>query len=65
MTANVGTADRIARALLGLGLLSLAVLLEGDLRWLALLGVPLLASAAFGVCFAYSLFGISTCALRP
>lgn len=66
MSANVGSVDRIARIVLGLVLLSLALVLEGNLRWIAILGVPLLLSAAFGVCFAYRLFGMSTCPVaRP
>ncbi|MEX2642903.1 MAG: DUF2892 domain-containing protein [Acetobacterales bacterium] len=66
MTSNVGTLDRVLRVILGLALLSLAFVLEGNLRWIAVLGVPLLLSAAFGVCFAYRLFGLNTCPLaRP
>ena len=63
MTANVGTFDRIFRVVLGLVLLSMAFVLEGNLRWIAVLGVPLLLSAAFGFCFAYRMFGLNTCPL--
>lgn len=64
MKRNMGTVDRAIRALLGLGLLSLLVFLEGNARWLGLIGLVPLATAALGWCPAYLPFGISTCATR-
>ena len=61
MKRNVGTADRAIRFMLGLGLLSAVFLIEGDIRWLGLIGsIPLLTALA-GSCPLYSLLGLSTC----
>lgn len=60
MKRNLGTADRAIRFLLGLGLLGAIFLVEGDIRWLGLIGfVPLLTALA-GTCPLYSLLGLST-----
>jgi hypothetical protein len=61
MKANVGTADRVIRAIVGLVLLSLIFILEGNARWLGLIGIVPLATAVIGWCPAYVPFGISTC----
>jgi hypothetical protein len=61
---NVGTIDRAARALLGIGLLSLAF--TGPQTAWGYLGFITLLTAAFGSCPLYSLLGFSTCpAPRP
>ena len=62
MTANVGTADRIVRIVIGLALLSLVVFLEGGIRWFGLIGLVPIATALIGWCPAYAPFGINTCA---
>lgn len=49
---------------LGLGILSLIVLLEGSVRWLGLIGLVPLGTAALGFRPLYKLLGISTCPLR-
>jgi hypothetical protein len=49
---------------LGLALLSLLVILEGNARWLGLIGLVPLATAALGWCPAYLPFGISTCGAK-
>ncbi|HEX6156425.1 MAG TPA: DUF2892 domain-containing protein [Burkholderiales bacterium] len=64
MKRNIGTVDRAIRAALGLALLSLLVLVEGNARWLGLIGLVPLATAALGWCPAYLPFGISTCATK-
>jgi hypothetical protein len=61
MSINVGSIDRVVRVVLGLALLSTFFLLEGPLRWLALAGLVLLLTAAFGLCPLYSVLGINTC----
>ncbi len=61
MNANVGSVDRAVRVVLGLVLLSAFFLLAGPLRWLALAGLVLLLTAAFGLCPLYSVLGINTC----
>lgn len=55
---NVGTADRIVRVAIGLGLLSLTVV--GPQSLWGLVGLVPLATAAFGACPAYSLIGVAT-----
>ncbi len=61
MTQNVGMIDRVLRVVVGLGLLSLVFVLEGNLRWLGLVGLVPLVTGAFSFCPAYKLIGLSTC----
>ncbi|MCP1673544.1 hypothetical protein J2T57_000636 [Natronocella acetinitrilica] len=56
---NVGGIDRIARAVLGLAILSL-VFVGPQTAW-GWLGLIPLATAAIGYCPAYSPFGFRTC----
>jgi hypothetical protein len=60
MIKNVGSVDKIARIILGLGLLSLIFILEGNTRWLGLIGIVPLFTVAMGWCPAYALFGLKT-----
>jgi hypothetical protein len=64
MTTNVGTTDRIIRAIAGLTILSLLFLLEGNARWFGLIGVLPLATAVFGFCPPYAMLGIDTCGTK-
>ncbi len=62
---NVGNADRILRAILGV-ILVLVYFMAGDLsaglKWAALIvGVIMLLTAAMSSCPLYSVFGIKTC----
>ena len=57
MQCNLSRTDRGVRAIVGLGLLAAGAYVRS---WWGLLGVPLLANAAMGVCGLYTLFGIST-----
>jgi hypothetical protein len=59
-TMNVGTTDRIIRALAGLAILSLVFLLDGNVRWWGLIGIIPLATAAFGYCPPYAWMGFNT-----
>ncbi len=61
MNANVGNVDRILRVLLGVGLLSLLLLLEGNVRWVGLLGLVMIGTALIRFCPLYPLLGINTC----
>ncbi len=61
MNANVGTVDRWIRVVVGLILLSLLFFVEGNLKWLGLIGVIPLLTAAIKWCPLYTLFGIRTC----
>jgi len=58
MTCNVGGIDRIARILVGLGLLSLVVV--GPQTLWGLVGLVPLVTGLFRWCPAYTLFGINT-----
>lgn len=60
MQQNVGKIDRIVRVVAGLGLLSLLFILEGDMRWVGLIGVVPLATAAMGFCPLYCPLKINT-----
>lgn len=61
MNANVGSTDKSIRVVLGIVLLSLFFILEGNLRYLGLIGIIPLVTAAIGWCPLYTLFGINTC----
>ena len=62
---NVGTLDRIVRIVVGLALLAGFFLnADASLRWLYLVGIVPLATGLFGSCALYSLFGVSTCAVK-
>jgi hypothetical protein len=61
MEANVGGADRVVRIVVGIALLSLFFLLEGNARWWGLVGVVLVATGLLRWCPAYLPFGIKTC----
>jgi hypothetical protein len=63
MEANVGGADRIVRIVVGLALLSLVFVLEGNARWWGLVGLVPIATGLLRWCPAYVPFGIKTC--RP
>jgi len=60
MKANVGGADKILRIVIGLAVLSLVFLLDGNARWWGLFGLLPLMTGLFNFCPAYSLFGMST-----
>ena len=60
MQQNVGNIEKVARAVLGLGLLSLIFLLEGNIRWVGLAGIILIVTAAIGWCPISSVLGINT-----
>lgn len=62
MKANEGITDRVVRITAGYLILSLFFLLDGNARWLALLGVVPLVTGLAGYCPAYALLGLRTCA---
>ena len=57
---NVGGTDKLIRIVAGVGLLSLFFLLQGDARWLALVGVVPSATGLVGYCPLYTLLGLNT-----
>ena len=66
MNKNVGSTDRIIRAIVGIVLLALASMgTFGAYAWVGyVLGAVMLGTAAIGWCPPYSLLGINTCAVK-
>lgn len=64
MQKNVGSADKIVRIVLGLGLLSLLFLLEAPMKYLGLIGIVPLATSLMGWCPLYTLLGMNTCKVK-
>lgn len=62
MKANIGDTERVIRVIIGLALLSLLFILEGDASYWGLLGLIPLATAGIRWCPLWVLFGINTCA---
>ena len=60
MIKNVGTIDKVLRVVLGVGILSLLFVLEGNQRWLGLIGLVPLATVALSWCPLYTLIGVKT-----
>jgi hypothetical protein len=58
---NVGALDMLFRFLLAMALFSLATLLDGNLRWLGLLGLLPLMSAVFRYCPVYRVLHLRSC----
>ncbi|MFT6302283.1 MAG: hypothetical protein ACI9XK_001711 [Granulosicoccus sp.] len=58
MKRNIGKSERVLRAVVGLGILSLTVI--GPQSMWGLVGAIPLATAAIGWCPPYSLLGINT-----
>lgn len=61
MNRNMGTIDRILRGILGVGLLTWALLGRQEIHLLGWLGVIPLGTALFGFCPLYRLLGLNTC----
>jgi hypothetical protein len=64
MAANVGGIDRVLRIVVGLVVLSLFFVLEGNARYLGLIGLVMLATGIFRFCPAYTLLGVNTCPMK-
>jgi hypothetical protein len=62
---NVGALDMFGRFLLAMLFFTLATFLQGDWRWLALLGFVPLFTAVFRHCPLYAALGWSTCNEEP
>nr|WP_088833741.1 DUF2892 domain-containing protein [Paenibacillus tyrfis] len=60
---NVGGFDLVFRIVAGLALLSLLFLLEGGIKYIGLIGIPLLYTALTRKCLMNRLFGINSCKL--
>lgn len=64
MKANVGGIDKAARIVVGVGLLSLLAILEGNARWWGLVGLVPLATGLFNFCPVYTLLGWNSCPMK-
>lgn len=62
MKVNEGTVDRVARIIVGLGVLSLVFI--GPQTMFGLIGLVPLLTGLVGYCPLYSLFGWNTCPLK-
>jgi hypothetical protein len=60
MQSNVGDSDRIIRIIAGVFILGAFFVLEGNARWLALVGFIPLVTGLVRWCPAYTLLGLST-----
>jgi Protein of unknown function (DUF2892) len=63
MPTNVGTADRIIRTIIGLGLLAFAIGLifpNAGWNWIGWIGIVPILTAIFRTCPLYSAIGVST-----
>ena len=67
LTPNIGTTDRVLRAVLGLVLLAYAIPVgfpATGWNWVGWIGIVPLLTAVVRICPAYWLFGASTCGQR-
>lgn len=58
---NVGKIDKVIRFILGLSLLSLLYFMNGNLKYLGLIGLVPILTATVSYCPIYSILGIKTC----
>ncbi len=61
MKLNEGTADRVLRVVVGLIVLSLFFVLDGNSRYWAFVGLVPLMTGLVGYCPLYSLLGFNSC----
>ena len=61
MKANIGTIDRVIRAVVGLALIAATLL--GYIGLWGWIGVVPLITAGTGFCMLYRLLGVNTCAM--
>jgi len=60
MKLNVGSADKVIRIILALVLFSMYFVLDGNWRYIAIVGFVPLLTALMSWCPLYSLFSLST-----
>lgn len=61
---NVGSTDKVIRYIIGVLLLSLLFIIPGNLKFLGLIGLVPILTAAFSFCPLYAIFGIKTCPVK-
>ncbi|MEM9472663.1 MAG: DUF2892 domain-containing protein [Pseudomonadota bacterium] len=64
MKQNVGTIDRVLRAVVGMALIAWAVSGAGEYAWAGWIGIVPLLTAVVGWCPPYGLLGINTCSSK-
>ena len=64
MTTNVGGIDRVLRIVVGIAVLALFFVLEGNARYWALVGFVPLFTGLFRNCPLYSVIGVNTCPMK-
>ena len=64
MQTNVGGIDRILRIVVGIAVLALFFVLEGNARYWALVGLVPLLTGLFSTCPLYSIIGVNTCPMK-
>lgn len=64
MKANVGGMDRFIRMIIGLALLSLMLFIDGNWKYIGLIGLVPIFTALIKFCPLYTLFGVNTCKTR-
>jgi hypothetical protein len=64
MTTNVGGIDRVLRIVVGIAVLALFFVLEGNARYWALVGLVPLFTGVFQTCPLYSVIGVNTCPMK-
>ena len=61
---NVGSTDKVIRYIIGVVLLSLLFIIPGNLKFIGLIGLVPIITAAFSFCPLYAIFGIKTCPIK-
>ena len=61
---NVGSTDKVIRYIIGVVLLSLLFIIPGNLKFIGLIGLVPILTAAFSFCPLYAIFGIKTCPVK-
>ncbi|MGB2693189.1 MAG: DUF2892 domain-containing protein [Thermodesulfobacteriota bacterium] len=64
MNSNVSSVDKVVRIIIALVLFSLYFVLEGNLRYLAVIGFIPLLTALISWCPIYKIFGLNSCPLN-
>lgn len=65
MKRNVGSIDGMVRIVVGFALVTLVLVLDGDVRWVGFVGLFPLTTGFLRECPVYTVLGFSTCAPEP
>ncbi|QMV44581.1 YgaP family membrane protein [Cohnella cholangitidis] len=58
---NVGSMDMVLRMLLGMALISLLFIVDGNMKFIGVLGIPVMLTGLMRFCLMYRMLGINTC----